>query len=127
MNGGAWEYAIGYNSSQTSGISHEFLNDYDSKYYDKYNNANANNYYSFRILGDAIGEMGPFYFTKKFGGGTRNINSWYIDDTYMIYQSQPWFARGGANSYVIFSGPFAAGVDGGTNKEGSFRLVLAVK
>ena len=47
-----------------------------------------------RILGDATGEMGPFAIAI-YGNQNRRISSWHVDESKFVYNSNPWFHRGG--------------------------------
>lgn len=59
MNGGSWDYVAGYMPTDDYTNMGLIPTDYDDKYFDVYlldSNQERNN----RILGDAVGEMGPF-------------------------------------------------------------------
>ena len=49
--------------------------------------------YSKRILGDATGEMGPFYSSGSY------YNNWYNDYSRFVESSNQWFTRGGGYNY----------------------------
>ncbi len=127
MSGGAWEYVMGYNTSLgtggSSGITSLYLdfftnNEWD-KYYDKYTSGSAVDYNN-RILGDATGEMGPFYMSKNYR------SSWYSDLAYFVPPNIPWFNRGGAYSPAETAGMFSFNRDsGGSGTYVSFRVVLS--
>jgi hypothetical protein len=65
MSGGAWEYMAGYvyGYLEKGGFANNEASKYDKKYFNIYPSNNTLTSYNNRILGDAIGEMGPFYFT----------------------------------------------------------------
>jgi NADH/NAD ratio-sensing transcriptional regulator Rex len=100
MSGGACEYMAAFVNS-TNG-SDFFKNIYQENYFDVYNaddSLKTTNFYN-RILGDATGEMGPFYNN----GNNRPINSWYND--YVIFPNNI--------SYSIFrGGPYNSGSEAG--------------
>ena len=90
----------------------------ESKYYDVYNYGYYYYYsYSNRILGDAIGEMGPFDIYAS---------SWYNDYTHFVYSSSPWFSRGGSYIYGSWNGAFSSNPSPGEANNSSFRLVLCI-
>ena len=127
MSGGAWEYMASYISGNvgSSGLN---PSNYDSKYFDVYNASSSIKNYNYRILGDATGEMGPFYRYADSDGTNRNHSNWFEDYSHFPDASYPLLARG---SYYA-EGVLASQVsfcrsDGvvGTNR--STRLVLAPK
>ena len=132
-SGGAWEYVMGYTiiattiggtSSITNLYSNFFSDSAYSKYWDKYTstvNTNFNN----RILGDAIGEMGPFGSEKDPDGTARHKSSWYGDQAVLASSSFPWCIRGDDWYHGTCAGIFGGGgYTGGTNVGMSFRIVL---
>ena len=97
-----------------------------TQYFDKY--SQANNYtYSKRILGDATGEMGPFYNFMDGDGSYRVHNSWYGTYSYFINSDGSWFYRGGHYNSGITSSQFIFDRGIGYGTFTSSRLVLAVK
>ena len=134
MSGGAWEYVMGYTTGATtvggsSGITGLYPNFFSdsvySKYWDKYTAA-VNTNYNNRILGDAIGEMGPFGSEKDPDGTANAKSSWYKDYAYFIDSVHPWFVRGGRWCYGAAAGAFAFSYGtGATSTSLSFRIVLA--
>ncbi len=118
MSGGAWEYVAGYMPSPNdySGFTESELTTY-AKYLDLYP-INSDISYNNRILGDATGEMGPFY----------NNRNWYKDHSLFIISIYPWFHRGGLYARGIIAGQFNFNRDTGdiSNSNGS-RLVLTPK
>ena len=101
MSGGAWEYMASYvkDTYKDSGFDAASISKYDSKYFDVYPSDSGWTSYNKRILGDATGEIGPFYYYQDKDGGARIHNSWFDDRTEFIYDSRPWLARGG--TYVL--------------------------
>ena len=92
----------------------------DSKYYDIYTYATVYSQYQRRILGDATGEMGPFYEENN-----RSILSWYKISGGFIYTIYPWFIRGNCHNYGSETGMFSFGQhDGDINDTIGFRIVL---
>lgn len=73
---------------------------------------------SYRILGDATGEMGPFYFGY--------INNWYDDYSGFVGSTYPWFIRVGYYYAGSSAGQFnLSRRSSGTDGYYSFRPVLA--
>ncbi len=133
MSGGAWEYTMavmkGTNSSSfTFGNSGFTLNnipfktseelDY-SKYYDVYLHSTSATTYNRRILGDATGEMGPFA-----SNNSRPISSWYNDEAWFFYSSNPLNVRGG-NYTASGGGVFAFSYGSIVTTASTFRIVLS--
>jgi hypothetical protein len=123
MSGGAWEYmaAYGANATGLSGFSSTALSTY-ADYLDVYDAASDLNTYNFRILGDATGEMGPFYYVSN-----NYYNNWFQDYSRFVNSSSPWFARSGGYSSGSATGWFGHGRDTGSaiSLIGT-RLVLAI-
>ena len=120
MSGGSWEYVASYINGKTLNGNINPTN-YNSKYFDTYNELSSTNSYQYRILGDATGEMGSFY---SFSNVTGYYNSWYSDSSYFV-DSHPWFARGGVYYDGLSSGTFAFGRNTGEAISNiSFRIVL---
>ena len=129
MSGGAHEYMASYRVGQnvsTSGVSDSMLSTYP-KYFDAYE-ATSNWYdYGKRKLGDATGEMGPFYYYYDKDKNIRSHNAWYADDSYFVDSTSPWFLRGGFYADGVLAGQFNFGrYTGGVPTSIGFRLVLAV-
>ncbi len=132
MNGGSLEYIMGYTTSATndsSGITsiHQgFFNNSDwKKYYDSYNSTQSPQFGN-RILGDATGEMGPFGIEKDPDTNQRYKSSWYKDQAYFVYSTNPWFRRGGSWIDGINAGIFVFdNYNGDVKSEGTYRIVLA--
>ena len=99
MSGGSAEYMASLRSETyaSSGFDSSSLKSYNSKYYDVYDGVSDADTYSKRILGDATGEMGPFYQSKN----------WYADYSYFAGASfYPWFNRGGNYDNGVLAGQF---------------------
>ena len=64
-------------------------------YIDKYDKSSTATSFKNRILGDATGEMGPFYSYLESNGINYIHSSWYGDYAVFIDSSNPWFFRGG--------------------------------
>ena len=130
MNGGAVEYMASYieNTFGGSGFTTDSISVYDSKYFDVYNKKSEWLKYEYRILGDATGEMGPFYKYVDDEGKTRRVNSWYGDLPNFLAVNKPWVLRGG--DYT--TGPMAGGQFYFNHNEGAAgfnygsRLVLGI-
>ncbi len=134
MSGGAWEYVMGYTTGSSIGVGgisgitsiySNFFNDSTyTKYWDKYTST-TNTQYNNRILGDAIGEMGPFGREKDPDGTTRQKSSWYGDYASFVSSPYPWLDRGGDWKYGTESGIFAFGsASGAISTYLSFRIIL---
>ena len=129
MSGGALEYVAGYmpSSSDASRFSASELTTY-SKYLDLYSANSTINSYNNRKLGDATGEMGPFYFYADKDKIKRYHNNWYGGHSYFVDSTYPWFARGGNYGDGVLAGQFDFGRStGGVYTGGGSRLVLAAK
>ena len=127
MSGGAWEYMASLRSETygSSGFDATTLKAYNSKYYDEYNETSDTTVYSKRILGDATGEMGPFYYYPDADNSSRPHNNWYDDYSYFVRASRPWFFRGSNYTSGILAGQFYFNNNTGVaHDNGTFRLVL---
>ena len=127
MSGGSWEYTASFKSGAygSSGFDSSSLKTYNSKYYDEYNNASSMTTYSKRILGDATGEMGPFYYYRDSDNNLRPHNNWYADRAYFVESSDSCFDRGGGYSEgLIASQLHFARNTGAAFTRISFHLVL---
>ncbi len=128
MSGGSWEYMAAYrkNTYGSSEFDATTLANYNSKYYDEYDASSGWTTHSKRILGDATGEMGPFYYYADKDGNNRQHNNWYADNSDFVNSSYPWFIRGGHCAYGVLAGQFDFGsYTGGADSRIGFRLVLA--
>ena len=129
MSGGAWEYVAGYmpSSSDASGFSASELTTY-YKYLDIYPANSTTNSYNNRKLGDATGEMGPFYFYADKDKFKRYHNNWYSDYSSFVDSTSPWFGRGGSCDDGVLAGQFLFyRHTGGVYTYDGSRLVLAAK
>ena len=127
-SGGAHEYMAAYRKDTygSSGFDATSLANYNSKYYDEYDANSDWATHSKRILGDATGEMGPFYYYADKDGNNRQHNNWYADYSSFVYSSYPWFLRGGSYTNGVLAGQFSFDhVTGGVRSFVGFRLVLA--
>lgn len=128
MSGGAWEYVASYKSGQlgSSGFNTTTVASYNPKYFDVYSASSGATSYNYRILGDATGEIGPFYTYADGDATIRYHNNWYADNAVFIDSSFPWFVRGGDNYNGVLSGQFLFLRNTGTMFNYiSSRLVLA--
>lgn len=110
-----------------SGLTVDELTEY-SKYIDFYDETSTKTSYNNRILGDATGEMGPFYFYQDDDTIERAHNNWYEDYSEFINPTSMWFTRGARLHYGKIAGQFAFYGENGSaiNNVGS-RIALAVK
>jgi hypothetical protein len=114
-------------SSDASGFTSTELTKY-SKYLDIYSRNSIVTSYNNRILGDATGEMGPFYFYADKDNIKRYHNNWYGDHSYFVDSTYPWFSRGGVCGNGVLAGQFYFfRSPGGVYTYGGSRLVLAAK
>ena len=135
MSGGANEYMAAYiaDTYKDSGFDVSTISKYNSKYFDVYKNNSTATSYANMILGDATGEMGPFYYYEDMdkNATTGNYNSryhnnWYADVSAFVHSSYPWFGRGGGYYAGVLAGQFNFyGDTGGSDGNVGFRLVLA--
>ncbi len=138
MSGGAVEYMAAYRLGTIGGS--EFTNDEELKttyknYIDIYAAESTQITYTKRILGDATGEMGPFYQYYD-GDGTNGVgqtlgtlryhSSWYVNSSYFVDFQLPWFGRGGDFADGDLAGQFCfISLYGHADVDFSSRLVLA--
>jgi hypothetical protein len=95
MSGGEFEYMAAYMNGYIgdSGFDFDPSLTYGKKYFDIYNISDSNTSFFNRILGDATGELGPFYY-YNYGDNNRILNNWYHDHANLILTTTPWFHRG---------------------------------
>ena len=128
MSGGTYEYMASYRSNTygSSGFDANSISNYDSKYFDVYPADSTVRSYNKRILGDATGELGPFYLYKESDRGNYYHSTWGADNADFVDSSYPWLSRGGSYGVGVLAGSFAFHrYTGGANGSFSFRLVLA--
>ncbi len=121
MSGGAWEYMASYmeNNPLNSGMNDIVTNSTYSKYIDKYSSSSTVTSYKYRILGDATGELGPFWNNGYYQ------STWFADYANFVDSTSPWFLRGGNFSYSTRAGQFTFNrLTGGAHTGHSARLVL---
>ncbi len=129
MSGGARDCVAGYvpSSSDASGFTLADLNIY-SKYLDLYPDNTTIKSWNNRILGDATGEMGPFYYYVDKDNNKRYHNNWYNDNSCFLDSTNPWFYRGGLYVDGVLASQFYFNdYTGNTNTGIGSRLVLTVK
>ncbi len=126
MSGGAREYVSAYSSgtlSANSGFDETSIALYDEKYFDIYPSNSTSTTYNNRKLGDATGEMGPFYSFNDIIG-SRQHDNWYRDNAYFCPAGN-WFDRGGNWDEAFVAGQFTFDKRGGQAYDYiSFRIVL---
>ena len=126
MSGGAEEYVTSYadKSLGTSGFSDDPVSLYGNQYFQKYPQKQVFSYYN-RTLGDATGEVGPFYYYKEDDNQDYIHGGWYNDYSYMVDYGIPWMVRGGKNDDGQLSGILAFSRRMGSQSNyTSFRMVL---
>ncbi len=131
MSGGAWEYMAACVKGQV-GSSDFNINELEKQitdgYIDEYLADSSRESYNKRILGDATGELGPFYSYLESSGWSGLHSSWYADNSNFIDSSNPWPFRGGINSDGVLTGQFYFSSWTGSEYEYySFRIALAVQ
>ena len=129
MSGGARDCVAGYvpSSSDASGFTLADLNIY-SKYLDLYPDNTTIKSWNNRILGDATGEMGTFYYYVDKDNNKRYHNNWYNDNSCFLDSTNPWFYRGGLYVDGVLASQFYFNdYTGNTNTGIGSRLVLTVK
>ncbi len=135
MAGGAWEYVAAtiINNGQkiagdASGFEPSDITTYmKSGYIDAYPADSNTTSYNKRILGDATGELGPFYKYKIPKGYSTRHNSWsgsnYAD--FINPNSAGWFLRGDNSVGGVMTDQFSfLARDGLENSDRGSRLVL---
>jgi hypothetical protein len=127
MSGGSYEYVAAFleGNVSASGFESDPSILYGEKYFDKYPSESFTTDYKNRILGDATGEMGPFYYYADGDDGLRNHNGWYNDAAHFIYGGSAWVTRGGYRVDGVLAGQFQFGrLNGSEYPLNGFRLVL---
>ena len=127
MSGGAWEYMASYSNDNysDSGFDVGSVDIYDNKYFDVYPADSELTTYNKRILGDATGELGPFYFYLDSDGYERFHSTWYSDGAFFLENINSWTGRGGDRYLGVTSGIFQFERRTGSAEDYlSFRLVL---
>ena len=130
MSGGAWELVSGFmmNSTNTQ-PSVEGITFSSNKYYDGYKYVTEADQYQNRILGDAIGELGPFfnkdYLSSDNTPHVRYINSWYYTMSSNVITTWVSILRGGDMVSGSDSGTFALYISTNNNHRViSYRIVM---
>ncbi len=130
MSGSPYEYVAAYKGGNlgASGFNDEtlFTTGIYKNYVDIYPSDSGGTTYSKRILGDATGEMGPFYTYKDGWANDTQHNSWYSDQGVFINDEGSWFIRGGDFEFGSSSGQFAFhNRPGSVDWASGFRVVLS--
>ena len=129
MGGGSWEYVSAYRKDTlgSSTFSQDEINiQVKAGYIDEYPSNSEEKLWNNRILGDATGEMGPFYNYFEGNGVNYIHSSWYGENVSFIDSTQPWFRRGGFWDGMSIAGQFTFNkISGGPYAFVSFRLALA--
>ena len=128
MSGGAWEYVascIDGMKGNSSFTLEEIEQEEKKGYIDKYKAGSLISSFNNRILGDATGEMGPFY--QYYDGASSQRNNWYQDHSYFLDSTggNNWLFRGGDYTYGKHAGQFVfSASSGGVGNNNTFRIVL---
>ena len=123
MRGNSAEYVASYINGYLgqSGFDEDPASIYGSKYFDVYPSENNPYGYNNRILGDATGEIGPFYISNE-----HVLNNWFNEYALFPNYNAPWFLRGGAFDNGLLAGQLKLdGFSGGSNQYVGFRIVLS--
>ena len=129
MSGGSHEYLAAFVDGKlgSSGFTTDPIITYGEKYFDKYSNTSTTSNYKNRILGDATGEFGPFYYYPDNDGIKRARNNWFGDEAIFIDPSNSWFHRGGYYGSGVLAGQTAfIRHTGIAHTDFGFRVVLAI-
>ena len=122
MAGGCFEYMAAYKSGDLG--ESDFESDpatlYGSKYFDVYPSNSLISSHKNRILGDATGELGPFYYYSY-----AYHNGWWGNDANFVASGYPWVVRGGVMNYGSVSQLYLNSWAGAKGHWDSFRIVLA--
>ena len=123
MSGGAWEYMASYKigGDLTKSEMETIVNNSEYiKYLDTYSSSSFDKSYKYRILGDATGELGPFYYKDIYR------STWYDDHALFVFSSAPWFHRGGGYTEKSLDGQFDFNAYSGGASDNSIRIVLKI-
>ena len=127
MSGGSHEYMASFKDGnlENSGFTNDPTTIYEEKYFDIYpNNSNVNSYKN-RILGDATGELGPFYHYADNDGVYRYHNNWYNGNADFVNSNHFLINRGGCYYYGVLASQLDFYTNNGkSNNEFTFRIVL---
>ena len=121
-------YLHSYHSGNlgSSGFVNDPITIYGNKFFDVYPANNTSTNFINRILGDATGELGPFYRYQYPEGSMQYHNNWWGDACHFVHSEHSWFSRGGHYSYGVVSGPLRFYSDKGEARDYfGFRIVLA--
>ena len=127
MSGGAWEISSAFieNNYGQSGFNSSIFSNYDSKYFDVYNSASNATTFQYRILGDALGEVGPFQYFYDGDNAQRYHSSWYNGIAIFANSIQPWIYRGGSCDHGILANIFAFSSNNGNILQlATYRIIL---
>jgi prepilin-type N-terminal cleavage/methylation domain-containing protein len=126
-SGGTSEYMASYVSGSYtgSGFDSTSIATYNSKYFDVYSSSSTIYGYNYRILGDATGELGPFYNYSESNGVSYTHSTWYSSEALFAEANAPWIIRGGSYANGKIAGIFYTGRNSVTSTNLTFRLVLS--
>ncbi len=130
MSGGAWEYVAACikGMPKNSGFTTSELENYINQgYIDGYKENSNIATYNNRILGDATGEMGPFYVLKERNNNSYLHTTWYNTSLSFIDSVTPWFCRGGLDIPELMDQFGAFRASGNKVSWSSFRIALSIK
>lgn len=128
MAGGSIEYVAGYINGDysSSGFNNESISLYNKKYFDIYKSGGNDESFYNRILGDATGEIGPYYKYTDANNQVRKVDTWYGEIAIFPFKDNSWIYRGGSNNDGIYAGMFMYYRTPGTNNgNAGSRMILA--
>jgi hypothetical protein len=128
MSGGVHEFMAAYKDDDLgeSNFTSDPKNIYGEKYFDIYPLNSTFTSYNNRILGDATGEVGPFYAYTDNDGISRYHNSWFSNLSHFTCSNTSWVIRGGYYDMGSIAGQLYFGrFEGGPVSYIGYRIVLA--
>ena len=128
MSGGAYEYMASYrdNGYTLAGFDSNQIATYEKNYFDIYSINTTLSSYGYRILGDATGELGPFYYYNDSDNVGRLHNNWFSDGSAMVSEDLPWVIRSGSFNHGVLGGQlYFSCYTGGAHIDYSFRIILS--
>ena len=97
----------------------------DNGYIDRYSKDSTSTSFNKRILGDAIGELGPFYTYIEGNGSLYLHSSWYSNSAEFVRSAEPWLSRGSWFDQGAVISQFYFRTDVGEVWGAGFRVALA--
>lgn len=121
MSGGHGEIIASYVEGKYQELGFDENNNYNNKYFDIYPSGSTAVTYNNRKLGDATGELGPFYgYNDSDGNYRRHSTSWYSSNSNFLNGEYNLY-RGGTGTDALIDSQFSFS---SVSIEVSFRIVL---